>query len=79
MPHEAHSISVNKNVGKTLLQRAAYLGYQEVILYCLKNRVCDIHHHDDSGYCALHKACFSGWQSMTRLLLKNEAHVNCSM
>lgn len=77
MPREARSISVNENAGETLLQRAAYLGHQKVVLYCLKNNVCDIHHHDDLGYCALHEACFSGWLSIARLLLKNGAHVNC--
>lgn len=77
MPYEARSIRVNKNAGETLLQRAAYLGCETVVRYCVKNNVCDIHHHDDSGYCALHEACSSGWLNIARFLLQNGAHVNC--
>uniref|UniRef100_A0A4W5K5A2 Uncharacterized protein n=1 Tax=Hucho hucho TaxID=62062 RepID=A0A4W5K5A2_9TELE len=39
IPPEARRLIVNKNAGETLLQRAARLGYEEVVLYCLENRV----------------------------------------
>ncbi|KAM8976866.1 BCL-6 corepressor [Pelodytes ibericus] len=78
MPPEARRLIVNKNAGETLLQRAARLGYEEVVLYCLESKSCDINHRDNAGYCALHEACARGWLSIVRHLLGHGADVNCS-
>ncbi|XP_069745467.1 BCL-6 corepressor isoform X10 [Narcine bancroftii] len=78
MPPEARRLIVNKNAGETLLQRAARLGYEEVVLYCLENKACDVNHHDNAGYCALHEACARGWLSIACHLLEHGADVNCS-
>ncbi|XP_066512102.1 BCL-6 corepressor [Hoplias malabaricus] len=78
MPPEARRLIVNKNAGETLLQRAARLGYEEVVLYCLENKVCDVNHRDNAGYCALHEACAHGWYSIVQHLLQHGADINCS-
>ncbi|XP_016138110.1 BCL-6 corepressor isoform X2 [Sinocyclocheilus grahami] len=78
MPPEARRLIVNKNAGETLLQRAARLGYEEVVLYCLENKVCDVNHRDNAGYCALHEACSRGWLSIVQHLLEHGADINCS-
>ncbi|XP_069841870.1 BCL-6 corepressor-like protein 1 isoform X2 [Dendropsophus ebraccatus] len=78
MPPEARRLIVNKNAGETLLQRAARLGYKDVVLYCLQRDQGDINHRDNAGYTALHEACARGWTSILQILLKNGANVNCS-
>ncbi|XP_022521150.2 BCL-6 corepressor isoform X1 [Astyanax mexicanus] len=78
MPPEARRLIVNKNAGETLLQRAARLGYEEVVLYCLENKVCDVNHRDNAGYCALHEACARGWFTIVQHLLQHGADINCS-
>ncbi|KAM4021172.1 LOW QUALITY PROTEIN: BCL-6 corepressor-like protein 1 [Anomaloglossus baeobatrachus] len=78
MPPEARRLIVNKNAGETLLQRAARLGYKDVVLYCLQRDQGDINHRDNAGYTALHEACARGWTSILRILLENGANVNCS-
>uniref|UniRef100_UPI0037E7D7FD BCL-6 corepressor-like isoform X2 n=1 Tax=Semicossyphus pulcher TaxID=241346 RepID=UPI0037E7D7FD len=78
IPPEARRLIVNKNAGETLLQRAARLGYEEVVLYCLENRVCEVNHRDYAGYCALHEACARGWLSIVQHLLDYGADINCS-
>ncbi|KAL0963453.1 hypothetical protein UPYG_G00306580 [Umbra pygmaea] len=78
IPPEARRLIVNKNAGETLLQRAARLGYEEVVLYCLENRVCEVNHRDYAGYCALHEACARGWIAIVTHLLEHGADINCS-
>ncbi|XP_071981976.1 BCL-6 corepressor-like protein 1 isoform X1 [Engystomops pustulosus] len=78
MPPEARRLIVNKNAGETLLQRAARLGYKDVVLYCLQRDQGDINHRDNAGYTALHEACSRGWTSILQILLENGANVNCS-
>ncbi|XP_064873447.1 LOW QUALITY PROTEIN: BCL-6 corepressor-like [Oncorhynchus nerka] len=78
IPPEARRLIVNKNAGETLLQRAARLGYEEVVLYCVENRVCEVNHRDYAGYCALHEACARGWISIVIHLLEHGADINCS-
>ncbi|XP_036830951.1 BCL-6 corepressor isoform X1 [Oncorhynchus mykiss] len=78
IPPEARRLIVNKNAGETLLQRAARLGYEEVVLYCVENRVCEVNHRDHAGYCALHEACARGWLSIVIHLLEHGADINCS-
>ncbi|XP_056407591.1 BCL-6 corepressor-like protein 1 isoform X2 [Hyla sarda] len=78
MPPEARRLIVNKNAGETLLQRAARLGYKDVVLYCLQRDQGDINHRDNAGYTALHEACARGWTTILQILLENGANVNCS-
>uniref|UniRef100_A0A8C5PZ02 BCL6 corepressor like 1 n=1 Tax=Leptobrachium leishanense TaxID=445787 RepID=A0A8C5PZ02_9ANUR len=78
IPPEARRLIVNKNAGETLLQRAARLGYKDVVLYCLQRDLGDINHRDNAGYTALHEACARGWTDILRILLDNGANVNCS-
>ncbi|XP_024141882.1 BCL-6 corepressor isoform X1 [Oryzias melastigma] len=78
IPPEARRLIVNKNAGETLLQRAARLGYEEVVLYCLENKICEVNHRDYAGYCALHEACARGWLNIVQHLLDYGADINCS-
>ncbi|KAG5843583.1 hypothetical protein ANANG_G00152430 [Anguilla anguilla] len=77
-PKEVRRLIVNKNAGETLLQRAARLGYQEVVLYCLEKDVREVNRRDNAGYTALHEACSRGWAHIVRVLLDHGADVNCS-
>ncbi|XP_041431202.1 BCL-6 corepressor-like protein 1 isoform X2 [Xenopus laevis] len=78
IPPETRRLIVNKNAGETLLQRAARLGYKDVVLYCLQRDLGDINHRDNAGYTALHEACARGWTDILQILLDNGANVNCS-
>ncbi|KAI4880163.1 hypothetical protein NFI96_031181 [Prochilodus magdalenae] len=78
IPPEVRRLIVNKNAGETLLQRAARLGYQEVVLYCLEKDVREVNRRDNAGYTALHEACARGWTHIVQVLLKHGADVNCS-
>ncbi|XP_063794422.1 BCL-6 corepressor-like protein 1 isoform X2 [Pseudophryne corroboree] len=78
IPPEARRLIVNKNAGETLLQRAARLGYKDVVLYCLQRDLGDINHRDNAGYTALHEACARGWTEILQILLDRGANVNCS-
>ncbi|KTG08078.1 hypothetical protein cypCar_00032273 [Cyprinus carpio] len=78
VPPEVRRLIVNKNAGETLLQRAARLGYQDVVLYCLEKDVREVNRHDNAGYTALHEACARGWTHIVQVLLKHGADVNCS-
>ncbi|XP_036697122.1 BCL-6 corepressor-like [Balaenoptera musculus] len=75
---KAQRLTVNKNAGETLLQRAARVGCEKLVLYCLENKICDVNHQDNAGYCALHEACAEGWLQIAEHLLKYGADVNCS-
>ncbi|XP_072556310.1 BCL-6 corepressor-like isoform X3 [Paramormyrops kingsleyae] len=52
--------------------------HKEVVLYCLENKVCDVNHRDNAGYCALHEACAHGWLSIAQHLLEYGADINCN-
>lgn len=78
IPPEVRRLIVNKNAGETLLQRAARLGYQEVVQYCLEKDVREVNRRDNAGYTALHEASSRGWVQIVQMLLKNGADVNCS-
>ncbi|KAM6953153.1 BCL-6 corepressor-like protein 1 [Aplochiton taeniatus] len=78
VPPEVRRLIVNKNAGETLLQRAARLGYQEVVLYCLEKDIREVNRRDNAGYTALHEACSRGCTQIVQVLLKHGADVNCS-
>ncbi|XP_054852962.1 BCL-6 corepressor-like protein 1 [Eublepharis macularius] len=78
VPPEARRLIVNKNAGETLLQRAARLGYKDVVMYCLQKENNDVNHQDNAGYTALHEACARGWIDILQILLEHGANVNCS-
>ncbi|XP_074864109.1 BCL-6 corepressor-like protein 1 [Carettochelys insculpta] len=78
IPPEARRLIVNKNAGETLLQRAARLGYKDVVLYCLQKKSSEVNHRDNAGYTALHEACARGWIDILHVLLEHGANVNCS-
>ncbi|XP_061542370.1 BCL-6 corepressor-like protein 1 isoform X2 [Phycodurus eques] len=78
IPPEVRRLIVNKNAGETLLQRAARLGYQEVVQYCLEKDIREVNRRDNAGYTALHEASSRGWTQIVQMLLKHGADVNCS-
>uniref|UniRef100_G3PZ48 BCL-6 corepressor PCGF1 binding domain-containing protein n=1 Tax=Gasterosteus aculeatus TaxID=69293 RepID=G3PZ48_GASAC len=78
VPPEVRRLIVNKNAGETLLQRAARLGYQDVVQYCLEKDVGEVNRRDNAGYTALHEASSRGWTQIVQMLLKHAADVNCS-
>ncbi|XP_037116899.1 BCL-6 corepressor-like protein 1 isoform X1 [Syngnathus acus] len=78
IPPEVRRLIVNKNAGETLLQRAARLGYQEVVQYCLDKDIREVNRRDNAGYTALHEASSRGWTQIVQMLLKHGADVNCS-
>ncbi|XP_059918918.1 BCL-6 corepressor-like protein 1 isoform X1 [Gadus macrocephalus] len=78
VPPEVRRLIVNKNAGETLLQRAARLGYQDVVLYCLEKDIREVNRRDNAGYTALHEASSRGWTQIVQILLRHGADVNCS-
>ncbi|XP_010781645.1 BCL-6 corepressor-like protein 1 [Notothenia coriiceps] len=78
VPPEVRRLIVNKNAGETLLQRAARLGYQDVVQYCLEKDIREVNRRDNAGYTALHEASSRGWTQIVQMLLQHGADVNCS-
>ncbi|XP_051910933.1 BCL-6 corepressor-like isoform X2 [Hippocampus zosterae] len=72
------SFAVEPAGDETPLQHDARPGREEGALDCLQQRLCNINHRDDAGYCALHEACTRGWLTIVRHLVAHGADVNCS-
>uniref|UniRef100_A0A672NT10 BCL-6 corepressor-like n=1 Tax=Sinocyclocheilus grahami TaxID=75366 RepID=A0A672NT10_SINGR len=68
----------NSSLFQTLFLTSRREWQEEVVLYCLENKVCDVNHRDNAGYCALHEACSRGWLSIVQHLLEHGADINCS-
>ncbi|XP_076347323.1 uncharacterized protein LOC143245163 isoform X2 [Tachypleus tridentatus] len=78
VPPEMKRIIVNKALGETILHRAARMGYEEVVLYCLETNYCDINARDNAGYTPLHESCSQGNLEIASALVQYGSDVNAS-
>ncbi|XP_022241216.1 uncharacterized protein LOC111085694 isoform X2 [Limulus polyphemus] len=78
VPPEMKRIIVNKALGETILHRAARMGYEEIVLYCLETNYCDINARDNAGYTPLHESCSQGNLEIVSALVQYGSDVNAS-
>ncbi|XP_064638388.1 uncharacterized protein LOC135494394 isoform X2 [Lineus longissimus] len=78
VPPEMKRMVVNKNSGETILHRAARLGYEDVVIYCLETGTAAVNARDNAGYTPLHECCVRGHLNIAKYLINYGANVNCS-
>ncbi|XP_025190680.1 protein piccolo-like isoform X1 [Melanaphis sacchari] len=69
---------VNKGHGETVLHRAARLGVDDVVGYCIEKLEYAPSVADNAGYTPLHEACSQGHYHIAKLLLLFGADVSAS-
>lgn len=69
---------VNKGHGETVLHRAARLGVDDVVGYCMEKLEYAPSVADNAGYTPLHEACSQGHYHIAKLLLLFGADVSAS-
>lgn len=69
---------VNKGHGETVLHRAARLGVNDVVGYCMEKLEYAPSVADNAGYTPLHEACSQGHYHIAKLLLLFGADVSAS-
>lgn len=77
VPADLKRVTVGKESGQTMLHRAARMGFEEVVLYCLATGTVDVNARDNAGYTALHECALRGRVQIAKHLLTYGADVNC--
>ena len=67
---ESNRWVVDKNAGETILQRAAKMGYPDVVAYTVAMQDASVKEKDYAGFMPLDKASFRGHHDVVKVLLK---------